>query len=200
MSHPELEPIHAPQTPPQANATPLPGGGTDNWDTIQAASEAALPPAVVAFIRRNRTLPHPEGQLIATLHRVQAASGYLSLEQMTAVAQLAQIPLAEVTGVATFYHFFRLAPRGRHLIHVCLGTACYVKGAEPIAQRLVAELGIQFGETTKDGLFSLESTRCLGTCGLAPVLRVDGQVHGPVTAGDTAGLLDQVTRRDKAPA
>jgi NADH:ubiquinone oxidoreductase subunit E len=162
--------------------------------------EAALPPQVVAFIRRNRGLPHPESQLIATLHQVQAASGYLSLEQMTAVAQLAQIPLAQVTGVATFYHYFRLTPRGRHLIHVCLGTACYVKGTEQNAQRLMAELGIQFGETTKDGQFSLESTRCLGTCGLAPVLMVDGQVHGPVTAGDTARLLDQVTRMDKAPA
>ena len=162
---------------------------TDNWTEIKAACEAALPAEVVAFIDKHKGTEHSESQLIAILHMVQAASGYLSKEQMNAVAQLAQIPLAKVTGVATFYHFFRLAPRGRHLIHVCLGTACYVKGAEPIAQRLVAELGIQFGETTKDGLFSLESTRCLGTCGLAPVIMIGKDVHGRVTPKKLSGIL-----------
>ena len=170
---------------------------TDNWNEIKAACEAVLPPEVVAFIAKNRGTEHSESQLIATLHMVQAANGYLSKEQMNAVAQLAQIPLAKVTGVATFYLYFRLTPRGKHMINVCLGTACYVKGADKISQRLMSDLGIQFGETTKDGMFSLESTRCLGTCGLAPVVMVDDQVHGPIAPGDIATLLDKYTQKKK---
>ncbi|MDR3671995.1 MAG: NADH-quinone oxidoreductase subunit NuoE [Holophaga sp.] len=166
---------------------------------MQAACEAALPADVVAFIARHQGTLHSESQLIAILHMVQAATGYLSKEQMNAVAQLAQIPLAKVTGVATFYHYFRLHPRGKHMINVCLGTACYVKGADKIGQRLMSDLGIQFGETTKDGMFSLESTRCLGTCGLAPVVMVDEQVHGPVAPGDIATILDKYTKKEKGP-
>jgi NADH:ubiquinone oxidoreductase subunit E len=172
---------------------------TDNWTEIKAACEAALPADVVAFIASHQGMEHSESLLIATLHMVQASAGYLSREQMNAVSQLAQIPLAKVTGVATFYHYFRLTPRGRHMINVCLGTACYVKGADKISQRLMSDLGIQFGETTKDGLFSLESTRCLGTCGLAPVVMVDDQIHGPVTPGDIATLLDKYTKKEKSP-
>ena len=172
---------------------------TDNWTEIKAACEAALPAEVVAFIDKHKGTEHSESQLIAILHMVQASSGYLSKEQMNAVAQLAQIPLAKVTGVATFYHYFRLHPRGKHMINVCLGTACYVKGADKIAKRLMSDLGIQFGETTKDGMFSLESTRCLGTCGLAPVVMVDDQIHGPVSPGDIATLLDKYTNKKKGP-
>jgi NADH:ubiquinone oxidoreductase subunit E len=172
---------------------------TDNWTEIKAACEAALPADVVAFIAKHQGSEHSESRLIAILHMVQAATGYLSKEQMNAVAQLAQIPLAKVTGVATFYHYFRLHPRGKHMINVCLGTACYVKGADKIGQRLMSDLGIQFGETTKDGLFSLESTRCLGTCGLAPVVMVDEQVHGPVAPGDIATILDKYTKKEKGP-
>jgi NADH:ubiquinone oxidoreductase subunit E len=172
---------------------------TDNWTEIKAAAEAALPPEVVAFIDKNKDIAHSESQLIATLHMVQAVSGYLSKEQMHAVAQLAQVPLAKVHGVATFYHYFRLHPRGKHMINVCLGTACYVKGADKVSQRLMSDLGIQFGETTKDGLFSLESTRCLGCCGLAPVVMVDDQIHGPVAPGDVSTILDKYTKKDKAP-
>jgi NADH:ubiquinone oxidoreductase subunit E len=172
---------------------------TDNWNEIKAACEAVLPPQVVAFIDKNKGMAHSESQLIATLHMVQAAHGYLSKEHMNAVAQLAQIPLAKVTGVATFYHYFRLNPRGKHMINVCLGTACYVKGADKLSQKLMSDLGIGFGETTKDGMFSLESTRCLGTCGLAPVIMIDDQIHGPVTPGDVSIILDKYTKKDKAP-
>ena len=120
----------------------------DNWPEIKAAAEAALFPAVVKFIESLSGTPHSESQLIAILHMVQAETGWLSREQMDAVAQLAQIPKAKVTGVATFYHYFRLQPRGKHMINVCLGTACYVKGADKISQRLIDNLGIGFGETT----------------------------------------------------
>jgi NADH:ubiquinone oxidoreductase subunit E len=101
-----------------------------------------------------------------------------------------QVPLAKVTGVATFYHYFRLQPRGKYLINVCLGTACYVKGAEKVAQKLRDELGIHFGETSKDGIFSLESTRCVGTCGLAPVVMIGDEVHGPLTPSQIPTLLE----------
>ena len=173
---------------------------TDNWPQIKAAAEAALPANVVAFIASVTGTVHSESQLIAILHMVQAHSGWLSQPQMEAVAQLAQIPLAKVTGVATFYHYFRLQPRGRHMINVCLGTACYVKGADKISQRLIDNLGIAFGETTKDGMFSLESTRCLGTCGLAPVVMIDDQVHGPVTPGEVSLILEKYLKKDKTAA
>jgi NADH:ubiquinone oxidoreductase subunit E len=172
---------------------------TDNWTEIKEACEQVLPKDVVAFIASHQGALHSESHLIATLHMVQAANGFLSKECMNAVAQLAQIPLAKVTGVATFYHYFRLHPRGRHMINVCLGTACYVKGADKLAQRLMNDLGIQFGETTKDGMFSLESTRCLGCCGLAPVVMVDEQIHGPVAPGDITTILDKYLKKEKGP-
>jgi len=173
---------------------------TDNWPEIKASAEAALPADVVAFIAAQAGTEHSESQLIAILHMVQHHSGWLSQDQMGAVAQLAQIPLAKVTGVATFYHYFRLQPRGRHMINVCLGTACYVKGADKISQRLMDNLGIAFGETTKDGMWSLESTRCLGTCGLAPVVMIDDQVHGPVAPGEVGLILEKYLKKDKAAA
>ena len=172
---------------------------TDNWPEIKAAAEAALPAEVVAFIASVEGTAHPESRLIAILHMVQAEAGWLSPAQMEAVAQLAQIPLAKVTGVATFYHYFRLQPRGRHMINVCLGTACYVKGADKISQRLMDNLGIAFGETTKDGMWSLESTRCLGTCGLAPVVMIDDQVHGPVSPGEVSLILERYVKKPAKP-
>ena len=97
------------------------------------------------------------------LHRVQTQYGYLSPTHLDAVAQLLGVPAAKVAGVASFYHFFRLPPRGKYIINVCMGTACYVKGADRIAQRLMSELGITWGETSKDGVFTMEQARCLGT-------------------------------------
>lgn len=172
---------------------------TDNWAEVKAAAEKVLPAPIVAFIEGNRAQSHSESHLIATLHMVQAHAGYLSKEAMNAVAQLAQVPLAKVTGVATFYHYFRLQPRGKHMINVCMGTACYVKGADKISQRLMDDLGIQFGETTKDGHFSLESTRCLGTCGLAPVVMIDDQVHGPVSPAEVSLILEKYLKKDRSP-
>ena len=171
---------------------------TDNWAEVKAACLAVLPEHIVNYIEQHRGDEHPNSQLIATLHMVQAHFGFLGQEQMHAVAQLAQIPLAKVTGVATFYHYFRLQPRGKHIINVCMGTACYVKGADKLSQRLQDELGIHFGETTKDGMFSLESSRCLGTCGLAPVVMVDDQVYGPVTPAEIGVILDKYTKKNKA--
>ncbi|HJV49137.1 MAG TPA: NADH-quinone oxidoreductase subunit NuoE [Geothrix sp.] len=167
----------------------------DNWAELEAGYRAMLPEDILAFIDANRERRHPDSLLIATLHMVQARFGHLGPGHLEAVAQLMQIPLAKVTGVATFYHFFRLQPRGKFLINVCLGTACYVKGAEKVIQKLQDELGIHLGETSKDGIFSLESTRCVGTCGLAPVVMIGEEVHGPLTPVQVPNLLETYLAR-----
>ena len=172
---------------------------TDNWEGVEATARQVLGPAIVEFIGACRRGTEPESQLVAVLHKVQAQYGYLAPAHLDAVAQLLQVPAAKVAGVGSFYHFFRLQPRGRFLINVCLGTACYVKGADKVAERLMNDLGIGFGETTKDGLFSLESARCVGCCGLAPVVMIDDQVHGPVAPGDIATILDKYTKKEKGP-
>jgi NADH:ubiquinone oxidoreductase subunit E len=166
-------------------------GATDNWASVEAAAAAALPEDVVRFIAECRGEPHPESQLIAVLHRVQERLGHLGREQLDAVAQLLRVPTAKVTGVATFYHFFQLHPPGRFHISVCLGTACYVKGADKVAARLKDELGIDFGQTTTDGQFSLQGAACLGTCGLAPVVMINDVVHGRVTPDQIPALLEK---------
>ena len=168
---------------------------TDNWAELERGYRAMLPEDVLAFIDKNREGEHSESMLIATLHMIQGHYGHLGPGHLEAVAQLMQVPLAKVTGVATFYHYFRLQPRGKYLINVCLGTACYVKGAEKVAQKLMDELGIHYGETSKDGIFSLESTRCVGTCGLAPVVMIGDEVHGPLSPGQVPTLLDSYLAR-----
>ena len=171
---------------------------TDTWARIAAEAKALLGDDVADYIAVCRREEHGESQLIAVLHRVQAKFGHLGREQLDAIAQLMQIPGAKVTGVATFYHFYRLEPRGRYVINLCMGTACYVKGADRVAQRIKDELGIDFGETTKDGMFSLEAARCLGTCGLAPVLMVDDKVHPQVTADQIPAILGKYMEMARA--
>jgi len=163
----------------------------DNWNEIRDKAFTTLSKPVAEYIETCRNEPHPESHLIAVLHRVQDEFGYLAPEHLDAVAQLLQVPAAKVSGVATFYHYFRLKPRGRYIIRICLGTACYVKGADRLAQRLKEELGIDYGETTKDGLFSLEASRCLGTCGLAPVLMINETIHGQVTPDQVPAILER---------
>ena len=176
---------------------------TDNWESVRTASSKVLGEPIARFIDACRRADQSESNLIAVLHRVQAEFGYLSPERLDAVSQLLQVPAAKVAGVASFYHFFRLQPRGRFLINVCLGTACYVKGADRLAQKLMEELGIRFGETSTDGVFTLEAARCLGTCGLAPVIMVGDEVHPQVTPDQVPLILEKYldrARREKAPS
>ena len=170
---------------------------TDNWEQVEAAAKLVLGEPIVAAIEKFRGQPHSESQLIAVLHKVQAQFGYLSETHLDAVAQLLQVPAAKVAGVASFYHFFRLKPRGKFMINVCLGTACYVKGAERVAQKVIEELGITWGETSKDGVFTLEGSRCLGTCGLAPVVMIDDEIHGDVTPDQVPALLEKYLKKAK---
>ncbi|MDR2561334.1 MAG: NADH-quinone oxidoreductase subunit NuoE [Holophagales bacterium] len=171
---------------------------TDNWEEIRNECAKHMPQHIIDFIEESKGHEHPEGNLISILHKVQAHFGFLSKEQLEAVSQLAQIPLAKVAGIATFYHYFRLTPRGKHIINVCMGTACYVKGSEKISQKLKEALGIDFGETTKDCLFTLEAARCLGCCGLAPVIMIDEQVYGPIGPNDIGPILDKYKKEAKS--
>ncbi len=168
---------------------------TDNWEHVAKAAQVILGEDIVAFIEECRQGTEPESQLIAVLHKVQAKFGYLGQAQLDSVAQLLQVPAAKVAGVASFYHYFRLQPRGRFMINVCLGTACYVKGADRVAEKLMSELGIRFGETSTDGMFTLEGARCLGTCGLAPVIMVDNEVHAQVTPDQVPLILEKYLER-----
>ena len=101
------------------------------------------------------------------------------------------MPVSEVLGVVTFYHYFTMQPRGRHTVNVCLGTACYVRGAKKVVEALAHELGVKIGETTPDRRFSLTAQRCFGACGLAPVIMIDDDIHGRVTPKKIAGILAQ---------
>lgn len=152
----------------------------------------SLDQAILDFIDLCKTKPHSDSYLIAVLHKVQQTYGYLSEEHMYEVAQRLQVPTSVVSGVATFYHFFRLQPRGKYAVSVCLGTACFVKGADKILDAFRTELGIELGETSSDGLFSLEVSRCLGVCALAPVVTINDRVYSNVTVKQVPQLIDQV--------
>lgn len=164
---------------------------TDNWPQVKKAAEDALGPEIVEYIKTISNGPHKESQLISSLHKIQEKYGYLSNENMDALAHLLGVPAAKVSGVATFYNFFRLTKPGKYKINICLGTACYVKGANRIADRFKTELGVDFGETSGDGLFTLEVARCLGTCGLAPVVTIGAEVFSQVTPEQVPVLLDK---------
>lgn len=131
------------------------------------------------------------GALMPVLHEAQNIYGYLPAEVQTVIAEELNIPLAEVYGVATFYSRFSLMPKGKHQISVCLGTACYVKGSDKVLEAIERELRISCGECTPDKKFSIDSCRCVGACGLAPVMIIDGEVYGKLTAKDVPGILDK---------
>ena len=143
---------------------------------------ADLTPEVMAqideIIERLKDTP---GSLITVLAEAQGLTGYLPVELQEHVAAGMNIPSSTVYGVVTFYSFFSMIPKGRHIIKLCLGTACYVRGIQEVANRLENELNIKVGETTEDRRFTLEAVRCLGACGLAPVMVVDEDTHGDVT-------------------
>jgi len=124
------------------------------------------------------SLPNKQGNLIAILHKAQEIFGYLPEEVQRYVAQKIDVPAAKVYGVVSFYSFFTMKPRGKHVINICMGTACYVRGGERLLREIETQLKIKPGETTSDGMFSLDALRCVGACGLAPVMIVDGKVYG----------------------
>lgn len=142
-----------------------------------------------------RTGQHARG-LIETLHTVQEAFGYLDESALRYVAMSLRVPLSRAYGVATFYHFFTLKPAGQHTCVICLGTACYIKGAPQLMDAMDKDLGLHAGETTADGKVSLLTARCLGSCGLAPAVVYDQEVAGKVTAPSLREHLSKWTTHD----
>ncbi|WP_343216796.1 NADH-quinone oxidoreductase subunit NuoE [Crassaminicella profunda] len=141
------------------------------------------------------SLTSTKGALIEILHKAQDIFGYLPRDVQLFVARKLGIPGAEVFGVVSFYSYFTTKPQGKHTISVCMGTACFVKGADKIIGKLKESLHINSGETTKDGLFTLREVRCIGACGLAPVVMVDEKVYGRVKEEDLDEIIN--TYRDR---
>lgn len=141
--------------------------------------------------------PYSRSYLIAVLHRTQSLYGYLPEEVIDVIAVEMGIPTAHIWGVATFYHYFNLKPQGRHQIAVCMGTACYVKGAAQLVETLKQQLKIDWGQTTEDQLFTLNPARCLGACGLAPVVMINDKIYGDLTPKKMLDILNKLRRRAK---
>lgn len=130
------------------------------------------------------------GELINVLHKAQGEFGYLPEGVQREIAKNLDIPVAKVYGVVTFYSFFSMTPKGKNAISVCMGTACYVRDAEKVVEEVKKQLGIGVGEVTADGLFSLDCLRCVGACGLAPVMLVGDKVYGRVDPKQVKTILD----------
>jgi formate dehydrogenase subunit gamma len=158
--------------------------------------------AIDDAIAANRTLP---GALLPVLHAIQDALGFIPPDAVPRIARALNLSQAEVHGVISFYHDFRHAPPGRHVLKLCRAEACQAMGAEALAARLTARLGIAWRETTPDGALTIEPVYCLGNCALSPALMLDGQLRGRITADGLDGLIDglldacRACRRDPEP-
>ncbi|MBT9148557.1 MAG: NADP-reducing hydrogenase subunit HndA [Syntrophomonadaceae bacterium] len=142
---------------------------------------------LVDYLKSNKGLG--QSALIPALHKAQELFGYLPREAVEEISSHLNIPTSHIWGVETFYHYFSLKPRGKHIISVCLGTACYVRGAGRILDKIKDVLGIEPGETTPDRLFTLEATSCLSCCGLAPVMMINEKVYGELTTKKVSTIL-----------
>ena len=138
--------------------------------------------------------------LIPILQEIQEAQGYLSREAVAALGERLNLPASKIYGVATFYNQFRFSPLGTNHIQVCRGTACHVKGSAAVLDALERELGVKAGETTRDGQFSLEVVACIGACGLAPVISVNGEFHAGVEANDVKKIIKSYRHRNEVQA
>ena len=151
-----------------------------------------MTPQLKAFIEEWKSKP---GNLIMVLHQVQQAYGYIPRNIAIEVSEMLGVPLAKIYGVVTFYNFFKLQKAGKYIIQVCLGTACYLRGGDDLMKELEKVLGIGLNATTPDGMFSIEAVRCLGCCGLAPVIVVNGNVHGRLTSKDVPAIIEQYRKQ-----
>ncbi|QSX08862.1 NADH-quinone oxidoreductase subunit NuoE [Alkalibacter rhizosphaerae] len=134
-------------------------------------------------------IPNKKDAVIASLHKAQEICGYLPREVQEFIAEKLGVSATDVYGVVTFYSYFTQTPKGKYAINVCLGTACFVRGADKIVTELEKKLGIHVGETSEDGMFSLDGLRCVGACGLAPVVMVNGKVYGKIQPKDVKKIL-----------
>lgn len=135
-----------------------------------------------------------KGTLIMILHEIQNKHGYVPRDTALELADQLSIPLARIYEVITFYNYFRLTPPGKNIVSVCMGTACYLKGAPDLIEELKRVLNVEEGGTTSDGMFQLEVVRCLGCCGLAPVLTINDKVYGKVKKDDIVNIISEYTK------
>jgi NADH:ubiquinone oxidoreductase subunit E len=149
---------------------------------------------LIEYINQLPDRPYRDSYLIAVLHKAQELYGYVSRDAMDLISSQMQIPTAHIWGVVTFYHYFRTQPPGRYQISVCLGTACYVKGAAEVLQAFKDRLGVEAGQTTEDGLFSLLEARCLGACGLAPVCMINDKVYGQLNPDKVGRIINDLRK------
>lgn len=156
--------------------------------TETAGKTKILTPEIDAFIEEWKDKP---GNLIMVLHRVQEKFGYIPRAAAFEVAEALKIPVAKIYGVVTFYHFFKLDKPGRVQIAVCMGTACYLKGGQDLIDECERILGVGLNTVTEDGEFSVEAVRCIGCCGLAPILTVNGEVFGDVDTKQMRKIIEQ---------
>ncbi len=164
------------------------GSKMSSKNTVPFAGTKAQEEQLLQVISENK---EERGALMPILQHAQEIYGYLPIEVQTIIARELDIPLEKVYGVVTFYSQFSLFPKGKYKISVCLGTACYVKGSGDIFNKLSETLAIDSGECTADGKFSLDACRCIGACGLAPVLTVNDDVYGRLTVDDVDGILEK---------
>ena len=155
-------------------------------NTLPFAGTKEQEAQLMAVIERHK---NEEGATIPVLHEAQEIYGYLPIEVQKMISTGLGVPLAEIYGIVTFYAQFSLNPKGKYHIGVCLGTACYVKGSGDILEKIKEILGIDVGECTPDGKFSLEATRCIGACGLAPVFTINDDVYGRLVVDDVPDIL-----------
>ena len=141
--------------------------------------------------------PQEEDRLIMILEEVQSHFGYVPERAQMLVAEYLKVPVARVYGVITFYSRFTLKPKGKYNISICLGTACFVKGSQDILDRAVERLGIEEGDITPDGNFSIETVRCVGACGLAPVFMINDEVYGNATVKQLDEVIDKIIAEEK---
>lgn len=152
----------------------------------ETEKKESLSTEIIDFAKKWQDKP---GNLIMILHKVQETYGYVPREIAFELTRILDVPLAKIYGVITFYHFFKLKKPGENIIAVCMGTACYLKGGQDLIYELENLLGVGLNSTTKDGKFSIEAVRCIGCCGLAPVLTVNGQVYGNLKKEDLPGII-----------
>lgn len=166
-------------------------------DVYKLENAEELLPVLDAFIA---SFPNKKEEVIAVLHKAQDLFGYLPSELQLYIARKLDLPAAHIYGVVTFYSYFNEEKRGKYTINICMGTACFVKGADKVMNEFHRILGIKTGETTPDNLFTLTDVRCIGACGLAPVVMVNDKVFGHIHAEDVPGIIESYKNREKEEA
>ncbi len=179
----------------------MPPLSTPNDGENKRRSETVMPDMKEKYEQLNQViaeLKDQPGALMPVLQKAQGIFGCVPMDVQKIIAEGLGVTLSEVYGVATFYSQFRLEPNGKYTISVCLGTACYVKGSQKVLDRLSEELQTPVGKTSPDGLFTLNATRCLGACGLAPVMTINDEVYGRLVPDDIPGILAKYREKEQA--